>query len=62
MDRHPQGTWQQRQLLGTEIKRIIFDQKLLDPKGYNKKQIIKVKASIPLFFSAVDNNLFFTAF
>jgi hypothetical protein len=37
MDKHPQGTWQQRQLLRTEIERIIFDQKLLDPKGYDKK-------------------------
>jgi hypothetical protein len=61
MDRHPQETWQQRQLLETEIERILFNRKLLDPKGNNNKQIIEVKALIPQF-SAVDSNLFFTAF
>jgi hypothetical protein len=61
MDQHLQGTWQQRQLLGTEVKRFIFDQKLLDPKGYNKKKIIEIKALIPQF-SAVDDDLSFTAF
>jgi hypothetical protein len=61
MAQHLQGTWQQRQLLGTEIKRIVFNQRLLDPNNYTKERNIKVKASIPQF-SAVDNNLFFTAF
>jgi hypothetical protein len=61
MAQHPQGTWQQRQLLGTEIKRIVFNQRILDPQNYTKEQIIEGKALIPQF-SAVDKDLFFTAF
>ena len=61
MAQHPQGSWPHREILGTEIKRIVFARGLVDPKQYTKQQIIEVKASIPQF-SALDSDLFFIAF
>jgi hypothetical protein len=61
MVQHLQGSWPQRELLGTKIKQIVFAQGLVDPQHYIKQQIIEVKASIPQF-SALDSNLFFIAF
>ena len=61
MAQHPQGSWPHREILGTEIKRIVFARGLVDPKQYTKQQIIEVKALIPQF-SALDSNLFFIAF
>jgi len=61
MAQHPQGSWPHREILGTEIKPIIFARGLVDPKQYTKQQIIKVKALIPQF-SALDSDVFFIAF
>jgi hypothetical protein len=61
MAEHPQGSWPQREILGTKIKQIVFAQGLVDPKHYIKQRIIEVKASIPQF-SALDSNLFFIPF
>jgi hypothetical protein len=54
-------TWTDRKCLGDLIKSIVFDQKLLDPKDYDKQRIIALKKSVSIF-SAVDEDLFFTAF
>ena len=61
MAQHPQGSWPHREILGTEIKRIVFAQGLVDPKQYTKQRIIEVKALIPQF-SALDSDLFLIAF
>jgi hypothetical protein len=53
--------WTDRQRLGDLIKTTVFNQRLLDPKDYNKESIIALKQSVNQFL-AVDNSLFFTAF
>ncbi len=46
-----------RKCLGDLIKSIIFEQKLLNPKDYDKQRIIALKKSVSIF-SAVDDDLF----
>jgi hypothetical protein len=53
--------WTDRQRLGDLIKTTVFNQRLLDPKDYNKESIIALKQSINQFL-AVNNSLFFMAF
>jgi hypothetical protein len=53
--------WTDRQGLGDLIKTTVFDQRLLDPKDYDKESIITLKQSINQCL-AVNNSLFFMAF
>jgi hypothetical protein len=43
--------------LGDLIKSVVSEQKLLDPKDYDKQRIIALKKSVSIF-SAVDDDLF----
>ncbi len=43
--------------LGDLIKSIVFEQKLLDLKDYNKQCVLALKKSVSIF-SAVDDDLF----
>jgi hypothetical protein len=54
-------TWTDQKRLGDLIKSVVFEQKLLDPKDYDKQRIIALKKSVSIF-SAVDDDHFFTAF
>jgi hypothetical protein len=54
-------TWTDQKRLKDLIKSVVFEQKLLDPKNYNKQRIIALKKTIT-FFSAVDDDHFFTGF
>jgi hypothetical protein len=50
-------TWTDQKCLGDLIKSVVFEQKLLNPKDYDKQGIIALKKWISIF-SAVDDDLF----
>ncbi len=50
-------TWTDRKRLGDLIESVVFEQKVLDPKDYNKQGIIALKKSVSIF-SAVGDDLF----
>ncbi len=50
-------TWTDQIRLGDLIKSVVFEQKLLDPKDYNKQRIIALKKLVGIF-SAVDDDIF----
>ncbi len=54
-------TWTDQQRLGDLIKSVVFEQNLLNPKDCDKQRIIALKKSVSIF-SAVGEDLFFTAF
>ncbi len=54
-------TWTDWQRIWDLIKNVVFDQQLVNPKDCVKEWIIALKKLVSQF-SAVDDNLFFTAF